>query len=368
MSAPDLSCFDYIVGLYPGDCQCYTGRPSDFDESFSGQYISDLFEPKMINGLLNCDQGASIWELMEIVRALAIRNFIADANALLMKSAKLKRIPYKGGLGRASWTKNLTLPAGEYVGVRMRAADVRSGFLKIKKVGLCASANCATNLLVYDTNGTLISTIALTGVQDHNSITTLATPLELPLHDEYLDFLEYFFILQPVGFSVKNNELTCNCEHHRPLWGGWGEYKKHLWAQWLQVGGWHDSVLPDFMNINTSGLNYMYGLTFDIELGCKINEVFCKDSLDFDSNTLAQAMAIAIKKESGALFVDKILTTTNLNRDIMSDREGLAAFKQEWKASYVEMITYIVSNLDLTANDCLECRDIIEMIKGGIMA
>jgi len=98
MSAPDLSCFDEIIGLYNGDCPCYD---CDFGASASGLYISDLLEPKLIDSLLNCDQGASICDLMEIVRELAIRNFISDANALLMKQAKLKRSNFKGGIGRS---------------------------------------------------------------------------------------------------------------------------------------------------------------------------------------------------------------------------------------------------------------------------
>ena len=96
MSAPSTDCYQDIIGLYNGDCDCLDGRPLDYNVSDSGLYISDLLEPKFIDGLLNCDQGDSVWELMEIVRDLAIRYFIADSNALLLQGNKLKRIPYKG--------------------------------------------------------------------------------------------------------------------------------------------------------------------------------------------------------------------------------------------------------------------------------
>ena len=278
MSAPDLSCFDYIIGLYNGDCECYSGKPLDFDQSESGLYISDLLEPKFIDSLLNCDQGASIWELMEIVRELAIRNFIADANALLMKQARLIRIPYRGGIGRATWTKNLSLTAGDYAGARMRCAPVRSGFIKINKIGLIPSVNCSPSLLIYNLNGDLIDTIILNGVA--NKHTQTAVNIELPLYDEYLDNQEYFFIYQVGAWQPKNNDVSCTCERFRPLWGGFSQYnqhKRHNWAQWLQVGGWTDSTLPSF-NADELGSasNYMYGLTFDVDLGCRINEIFCK--------------------------------------------------------------------------------------------
>lgn len=367
MSAPDLSCFDYIIGLYNGDCPCYD---CDFGTSDSGLYISDLLEPKMIDGLLNCDQGASICELMEIVRELAIRNFISDANALLMKQARLIRPPFKGGIGRTLWTKNLTgLSTGDYAGVRIRCADVRSGFLKITKIGLIPSANCTPDLLVYNLNGTLIDTISLTGAADKHTQTTV--DLELPLHDEFLDNLEYYLVYQLDGsWLPKNNDVVCGCDKNAPEWGYFGSYnKKHNWAHWIMVGGWHDSALPPF-NTDTLGSvsNYMNGLTLDAQLGCYVNELFCEDALDYDGNMLTQAMAVAIQKSAGALFIDKLLRTPNLNRTVMLDREGLAKAKEEYLASYQSMIQYIVDNLDYTNNDCIECRDVVDMIKSGIFA
>jgi hypothetical protein len=112
----------------------------------------------------------------------------------------------------------------------------------------------------------------------------------------------------------------------------------------------------------------MYGLTFEVELGCYVNEIFCEDTLDFDSNMLAQAMAVAIQKSAGALFIDKLLRTPNLNRTVMLDREGLQKAKEEYLASYQTMVQYIVDNIDYANNDCIECRDIVDMIHGGIMA
>jgi hypothetical protein len=113
----------------------------------------------------------------------------------------------------------------------------------------------------------------------------------------------------------------------------------------------------------------MNGLTFDIELGCKVEEVFCKDALDFQGNYLARAMAIAIQMFSAALFVDKILLSPNLNRMQMINHEQLTASSVEWKSKYAEMINFIVDNTDVEAiNDCYECRDVVEMIKVGIFS
>jgi len=363
MSAPDLSCFDYIIGLYNGDCDCYDPKPEDYDESLSGLFISDMLEPKLIDGLLNCDQGVSVWALMETVRALAIRNFITDANALLMKSARLKRTPYRGGIGRNKWTKNLSTSA--YAGIRIKAADVRGGYLKITSIGTLFDTTTSFNILIYDNNGDLLHTVPVDATADR--LTQNAVDIELPLHDNYQDNLEYFLLYEPDGFQPKNNDVTCTCDKTRPAWGRWTGWGKYGWGEWLQVGGYNGN-LPDFMNISSSANNYMYGLTLQVELGCYINTVFCPDIMDFDGNTLAQATAVAIVRSAAALFIDKLLRTPNLNRAVMLDREGLQKAKEEYLESYQGMMTYIVDNLDLTRNDCLECVDIIDLIRGGIMA
>lgn len=366
MSAPDISCYDSIIGLYDGDCPCYD---CNFGTSDSGLYISDLLEPKFIDSLLNCDQGDSICELMEIVRDLAIRYFIADSNALLLKDNKLKRKPYYGGLGSSVWTKDLSLTDQDYSGVRIMTPLIRSGYLKIKKIGLLLNSTAVVTLYIYDRNGTLLHTLNLNSTANTHTINDI-TDITLPLFDEYLDYMEYFIFYKLDGFLPKNNGVVgcSSCQKSKPGWGTWYFDHKLPWLHWLNVGGFHSTGLPNFMDTYFSGSDYMNGLTFQIELGCLVNEVFCKDQLDFDGNTLAQAMAVAIQHKSAALFIDKILNSTNLNRQIILDREQQQKNKDNWEQTYKDMITYITENVDIEANDCFECRDVIEMIQGGIFA
>jgi len=364
MSAPDISCYENVIGLYNGDCQCYN---CDFGTSDSGLYLSDLLEPKFIDGLLNCDQGDSICELMEIVRDLAVRYFIADSNALLLQSNKLKRSPYYGGLGSSVYTKDLSLTSMDYAGVRIMTPLIRSGYLKIKKIGLLLNSTQAVTLYIYDRNGTLLHTLNLNSTA--NTLSQNTVDITLPLYDDYLDYMEYFIFYQVNGFQPKNNGVIgcSSCQKTKPGWGAYYFDHKHPWLHWLNVGGFHSTGLPDF-NSDVSGSELMNGLTFQIETGCLVNEVFCKDQLDFDGNTLAQAMAVAIQHKAGALFIDKILNTTNLNRQVMLDREQQQKNKEAWEQTYKDMITYITQNIDIETNDCFECRDVIEMIAGGIFA
>ena len=368
MSAPSNDCYDQIIGLYNGDCDCLDGRPLDYNESDSGLYISDLLEPKFIDGLLNCDQGDSVWEMMEDVRDLSIRYFIADSNALLLKSNKLKRNPFKGGIGLSTYTKDRTLTALDYAGVRLYSPLIRSGFIKIKKIGLLLNTTTAINLFIYNRNGELLHTIPLNATANVHTINDI-TDITLPLYDEHLDYIEYHIFYQVNGFQPKNNQLhACStCQKHKPGWGHWYYDHKHPWIHWVNVAGFNSTGLPDF-DTTLTGYDYLNGLTFQVEIGCMVGEVFCKDALDFDSNTLAAAMAVAIQHKAGIEFISKVLRSQNLNRHILAWREQLTKDRDEWVKTYQDMITYISDNIDIEANDCFECKDVIEMIHGGIFA
>jgi hypothetical protein len=245
---------------------------------------------------------------------------------------------------------------------------IKSGYIKIKKIGLLLNSTQAITLFIYDRNGTLLHTLNLNSTANQHTINTI-TPITLPLHDPYLDYMQYTFAYQVNGFQPKNNGVVgCStCQKTTFGWFDWSHHSKLPWHQWVNVGGFTSNGLPDF-DSTASGTQTLNGLTFEVELGCLVNEVFCKDALDYEGNTLAQAMAIAIQKLSAALFVDKILTSQNLNRAIMIDREQLAKSATEWRATYAEMIEYIVSNVNIESNDCFECRDMIEMIKVGIFS
>jgi hypothetical protein len=136
------------------------------------------------------------------------------------------------------------------------------------------------------------------------------------------------------------------------------------------VGGYHTSTLPAFgtESISTSSSNMLYGLTFDVELKCRIGEVLCYESLDFESNNLAAAMAIAIQHKAAVTVASWIINSGNLNRLTMINTEQLISDIAKWNVIYNDMITFISKEVDITANDCLYCRDIFEMARTGILA
>jgi hypothetical protein len=90
--------------------------------------------------------------------------------------------------------------------------------------------------------------------------------------------------------------------------------------------------------------------------------------LDFETNNLAAAMALAIQHKAASILASWIINSGNLNRVNMINTEQMIDDIKKWDKIYIDMVTFISEQVDTTINDCLICRDIIEMARGGILA
>jgi hypothetical protein len=104
-----------------------------------------------------------------------------------------------------------------------------------------------------------------------------------------------------------------------------------------------------------------------VEFRCKVGEVLCKDELDFIGDPISGAIAHAILYRSAFHLADMIVTTSEINRQSLMNREQLVEYQKEWIEKYNEMITYIVENVDVSKSDCIECRDKIFIHRAGIL-
>ncbi|MCX6328204.1 MAG: hypothetical protein NTZ85_01635 [Bacteroidia bacterium] len=372
MSLP-LTCWDYIIGLSRTECECYDAVTTL--RSDSGLYLDELVELRSVNGLLNCEHGTEIWDMMSNSRDEAVRIFIGDVNALLMRSYQLKRQPYYGAIGRVKYSADMSLTTGYYYGARIFCANIVSGNLIIKKIGTLFNTTGTITLWVYNNKNELVATRTLNTTANTHNNNVLAVPIELPMHDGYVDNLEYYFIYKLAANIPKNNEVKCNCGKFKAtfntgkpyfFWSQAESRSQDYWSRYAMVGGFARSSITDLSDLPTVTSNYMHGLTFEVEFKCIINEVLCKDYFDFDANPLAISTALAIRYKAGQLLLEMILRTVNINRDVMINREQITADRDAILAKYNEHVNYIASNVNVQANDCLECRDLIKIAKAGI--
>lgn len=369
-------CYSSIVGLSRTLCQCYD-IPSDASDSLSGLYIDELESLSAINSIVNCDNNQDLFEQLYRARESAIISFQADVNALMMQTFKLKRDTYKGGIGRATSKQNINQITGNYYGIRIYCDNVRSGMLHIKSIGALFSNDRSFDIYIYNNLGELVDSETI--ITQSNVLKQNPVDIELPLHNDYADYLQYFIIYQlgDPGYHALGNDLICGCDHfkanfdlRKPYFNNRYADKKYDWAQWIMVGGYASNHLVPIIDdclIGTAN-NLMYGLTLEVELKCKYNEVLCKDQLDFETNNLAGAMAIAIQHKAAQILGLWIIKSGNLSRWNMINGEQIVADIDRWGKTYADMVTFIATNADISTNDCLECRDVWEMAKHGIFS
>lgn len=366
-----LDCWDNIIGLSQSECECHSlCRPADYNYSQSGLFIGDIEPLNNIEGLQDCDNDC-FWEIMEKARNNAVRQFQSDVLALLLKDYRLKRPLYKGGIGYLKNTQDINI-SSTYAGIRICCADIISGTLTIKRIGTLFNYTGNLTVTIYNNKNEIIGVPIVLSVVA-NTHTQNGCNIQLPLHDDYLDHLEYNIVYSLGGLQApRNNTVHCNCGSIRPVYDAcnpnfYKDYpKKYKWANWVIIGGFFKNDL-DFQDVCCNASNNMYGLTLDVELRCNINELLCMDELDFQSDPLAASMAFAILYRSAFLVGNAILGTDLLNRQTMVNREELENFQKEWNRDYNDITRYVADNIDISKNDCFACKEKQQIQKLGIM-
>lgn len=369
-------CLNNIIGLSQTTCTCWnTGKPADFNTSDSDIFLTDLEPLNTVEGLVNCENG-SIWDVLEQSRTEAIKRFIADANGLLLQKWQLKRQPYTGKIGETT-TRNIKTLTQTYGGLTAYCADIISGTATITAIGTLFEKDGTVDVTIVDNLGNSYGTYTLTTTAMRYCNNTI-TPLILDLHTDDIQHIEYFFYYtyNANNKPLKNN-LHCNCGHFKPIWSINKPYfndssiePRYNWAKWMMVGGFEVTDLNDLSDPDKAiyGSNELNGLTIDVQLKCKTAEVFCKDSLNYDSNPLANAMALAIRFKAAHILVNKLLVSQDLNRDILTNREAWMDQTKVWDTDYQNYLGYVVNNVYIKTNDCFECKDMIKAMKAGIFA
>lgn len=369
-------CLYNIIGLSQTECACWdTDKPDTYNVSDSGIYLTDLEGLGTLDGLVNCENG-SVWDAMEKAKLEAIKVFIADANGLLLQKFRLKRQPFTGKIGE---TQNRTVktPTHTYAGLTAYCANIISGTMTINAIGTLFTVNGTVDVSIQDNLGIIYGTYTLT-TQANRYVNNSITPLELPLHSEETGHLQYFFYYTyNAANKPYSNQLHCGCGSFKPIWSFGKPYfndssiePRYNWSKYAMVGGFEVNDLDDLENPDKqlSGTTVLNGLTIDVALKCKTAEVFCKDSLNYDSNPLANAMAFAIRFKAAHILVNRLLTDNGLNRPKLINREAWMEQTKKWDIDYQNYMGYVVENVYIKTNDCFECKDVIRAMKAGVFA
>lgn len=367
-------CYDNIVGLSSSDCACTEdNRPTNYNESASGLFLDELANISRLVALGEC--AAPVWDILEKALSGGVKQFVADTNALLGKKYKLKRKAVSGQVLGQIKSPDIFTPSKNYAVLTLSCAPVRGGFMRLRKIGGVFSQAGAVTVDLYNNVDGLLSSHPITTVADRHA-TTAALNIELPLYSKYLQPLQYYFVYQFDELNPpKDTSLTCGCGGWSPTYNTSNPYYNNInshraapWSDYVMVGGREINSLDELEDEVESQNNTMFGLTLEVDFGCKVNEVLCEESMDFIGNPLALSMALAIQYAAGIKVANEVQKSALITWENMVQPEEWDESILEWQTKYNEHVNFIVAQADYTTNDCLACNNVMGLARKGLFA
>lgn len=353
----DVSCFDDIIGLTRTPCSDYSAISSTYTTSDSGLYLDELIPLSKWESVLNCKIGEEVFTFMSTARDNAIIDFRIDATAILTQDNILKRKPFTGRIGKVKRSATLNLTAGNYYGIVIRCDDIVSGEIILGDVATMFDTTGVISLLVYDNLNTLHGTYALNTVADNMEANDIAD-LTLPMHSDYVENLEYYFIYLYGTNTPYDNAFYNACQSFcaDPCKSISSQSNKQFgYGNYSSASGVTLTGIADLSDVSLVSDNRAFGLSLGLKMRCKVEEIWCYDEMDYVGNAVDMAVAKAVRLKATSNLIRDIAVSNNLNFETMIDGETLGDLDERFMAEYAEMIEFIVNNISVERTDCFEC-------------
>lgn len=342
-------CLTNVIKLSRTECECFDDdKPTDYNEGQSEVYLDELegLSLRMLGGAEDCEQGG-IWDLMSWAREEATKAFKADLLSCINTNYISRRSAYSGVIGQSKFTTSLNLSESK-IGVKTSFSQIVGGTMKINRIGVAINQTADVLLEVYDNDEYSSSPRASYTISAAANVltwATLATPLELPMWSNNVSRLEYYFVYtRASGMLPKDCKLDCGCGGTPPGW-----------KQWVSPYGVQGNT-SDLTMFTTS--NKANGILLDVDFRCTTSRIICSDDrpFDFDNEGWDMQIAYAIRWKAGALLLQKMLDSPELNRYTMMEREKTYGMRNHAIKMYNDFIAYLCDNKEISSG-CLKCKN-----------
>lgn len=349
------NCLENIIGLSRTECNCFT---VPVNESDSELYLDEVegLNLVQIDSAADCTAG-SLWDLMRKAREEAIKSYKTDLAAKLVTLYKPKRKNFNGVIGRDDRQSNESI--SNIAGVQILCAPVKNVVLVIKRLGLLFSQTGTVDISIY-------SNISTTPEVVYNGLNTEANqvkwntvqPVTLPLYTTEKEYIIYYIVYTNPGFSPKSNHLRCcsvnlqfSCSS--PQFNISQNDARYLWNQWANVSGVNGADI-DTVKESDGFVDKGYGLLIDAEIKCNLKELSCNDT-DYNNSEIALTMAYAVRYRAAQFLAEYILSSGNINRFTMLDRERIYGKRNDYSREYLSRLQFIAENMNWQDTGCLDC-------------
>ena len=374
-----MECLNNVIGLSETECECNEeGRPEDYNVSKSGIYLDRLdgFNFNFASGADDCQNG-DLWARMAQAVEDAKTDYRNDLLGCVSRFYKPKFNTFTGQLGQSTFKANVNNLSADYAGIKITPAYIKGGFIIVNKIGIIINQNAPVTVQIWKQVSDSSDAEMVFGSTPINATADLVTwasgtvtpqypsgqPLvELPMWDESGNYVRYYAVMLLNGtFKPKNNKKDCGC-------GGSSNTKPYI--RWMDFSGVYGDNILDPSSFKNNGDSVLNGITLKVEVKCKVSDIICSSEypMDYENDGNALNMAYAIRFRAGVHLFEYLLSSDNINRFTLMNREAAGAKIKEWSAAYSQYIEDTCKNTNrLFENDCLVCRDAQNtVIKKGI--
>lgn len=347
-----MECLKNLVGIYSSDCVCVTDglTPEQVAEirlSTSGLYLDKHLEGGVsLSDVRLLDYCNDYVSMARNAIEVAGRRFSDDLLVSLSRRYSSTKPRFLGSLGQVTYSGNLTASKKYQLLKISPKTGTTSGILTINGIRLITSSDGIVKVRILavrkgETSGTEILSTTITTLANRYASATLTAPLVLPLYENGHAVEYYATWERPDGLEItpKNNKTTCNCT------GG------NAYDSYVTLNGGE----TDDLNALTATDGFSHGFSIDAEIKCETGNVVCRE---FDaSNEVAVVSAWAVLYKAGELLNEYILNSPEINRFTLLNREYLWGKRNHFRKEYEARVSYLASEIDLSANDCYICRE-----------
>lgn len=380
-----MDCLRELVGLSDQDCNCYdTGKPTDWNNSNSGIFLTDELPVNFVGSAEDCVQGG-VWDILEKARNRAIKDVLRDyaANVYMYHSQGFAPYPVSDTTNEqriGAYKNNGSLAFSSLAGVAgvmfyprkikggravVRGIDLKLDNLVGEKIDFFIADNYRG--IIYAENKTYTSNGDFVRIE-------FKTPTVLEFDNVDSD-LKYF-----IGYEVKdtaryaNNEIIGGCcGRTGPTYNPFLSYFDNQ-----QIYGF-EAASNDIADLNTplSSNSYARGLRLDMSLTCDVFAWLCalsSDPTDITQNgangegiRFGMMLADLIRAAATQYIAKRILQSQNINRITMLSAESINDIMMQQADIYNKGIKYLARETPHWANDCLNCKQDKTISKNSIL-
>jgi hypothetical protein len=357
INMPENTCITQLVGIVKDDCQCYTGNctPEQVQAmrtSKSGYFLEDLPGMIPLKGLGNGTACKNMCQFTLDTIPAAEQQTLDDIVSAVGGMYDSAKATYRAVLGETAFTMTLT-PTKRYYGYRF-----------VANKGTKDTVAAISDLKVNVTAGGGVQVIIARGPKDGGGVVPLETFIAqstpgmwsavnmnagatgekvYPLYVNGVE-QEYYVLIDSAemapGYPV-DNLVSCGC-------GG----KDQQINQYVNFTG----VQLDNLNNTVAALvsDRAFGVSASIKFFCNEGSFVCRE---FDSkNPIAVAMAAAVRYKMGFLLLNKVLSSPEVSRYTMMNREQIYGNVKVYEREYQKRISAISVKLDPNKTDCFICN------------